>query len=107
MSRSESGVRAGAILLASSLAVAASSYLYNLICIRWLGAKGYGDVAALTALTMIVFLPLTGVQAAISREVAILRARTADDEITALIGKIARVGGLVAGAAALLVAVSA
>ena len=56
---------------------------------------------------MIVFLPLSGVQSAISREVAILRAHAADEEITALIRKVARVAGLVAGAAALVVAASA
>jgi len=73
--RAPGGVRAGAILLVSSAAVAASSYLYNLICIRWLGPKSYGEVAALTALSMIVFLPLLGVQTALAREVARLRGR--------------------------------
>jgi O-antigen/teichoic acid export membrane protein len=71
--RAPGGVRAGAILLVSIAAVAASSYLYNLICIRWLGPKSYGEVAALTALSMIVFLPLLGVQTALAREVARLR----------------------------------
>jgi O-antigen/teichoic acid export membrane protein len=71
--RAPGGVRAGAILLVSSGALAASSYLYNLICIRWLGPTSYGEVAALTALSMIVFLPLLGVQTALAREVARLR----------------------------------
>ena len=71
--RAQGGVRAGAILLVSSAAFAASSYLYNLLCIRWLGPKSYGEVAALTALSMIVFLPLLGVQTALAREVARLR----------------------------------
>jgi O-antigen/teichoic acid export membrane protein len=79
--RAPGGVRAGAILLVSSAGVAVSSYLYNLLCIRWLGPKSYGEVAALTAVSMIVFLPLLGVQAALAREVAQLRARAEADAI--------------------------
>jgi hypothetical protein len=33
-------------------------YLFNLVAIRWLGAPGYGEVAALTSLTLLVLLPL-------------------------------------------------
>jgi O-antigen/teichoic acid export membrane protein len=82
--RAPGGVRAGAILLASSAAVTASSYLYNLICIRWLGPASYGDVAALTAVSTIVFLPLLGVQSALAREVARLRAHGESDAVSRL-----------------------
>ena len=57
------------------MAVLAGAYAYNLVCIRWLGAADYGDVAALTALSTILLLPLLGVQAALAREVAAFRAR--------------------------------
>jgi O-antigen/teichoic acid export membrane protein len=84
--RAPGGVRAGAILLISSAAVAVSSYAYNLICIRWLGPTSYGEVAALTALSMIVFLPLLGVQTALAREVAKLRGRAE----AAMVGRLFR-----------------
>ena len=72
-------------MLAGTLAVLAGAYLYNLICIRWLGASGYGDVAALTALSTILLLPLLGVQAALAREVATFRANGNEAGIAALI----------------------
>jgi O-antigen/teichoic acid export membrane protein len=68
--RASTGIRAGGALLGGAAATLAGAYLYNLICIRWLGARDYGDVAALTAIATIVLLPLLGVQAALAREVA-------------------------------------
>lgn len=103
--RAPGGVRSGAILLASGAALTASSYLYNLICIRWLGPESYGDVAALTAVSMIVFLPLLGVQSALAREVARLRAGSEVAALGQLLrGTIIRTTILATGGAALLVA---
>jgi len=65
--------------------VLGGAYAYNLLCIRWLGASDYGDVAALTALSTIMLLPLLGVQAALAREVASYRARGDDEAIGALL----------------------
>jgi O-antigen/teichoic acid export membrane protein len=68
--RASTGIRAGGALLGGAAGTLAGAYLFNLICIRWLGAGDYGDVAALTAIATIVLLPLLGVQAALAREVA-------------------------------------
>ena len=72
--RASAGFRASGLLLLGSVAVLAGAYGYNLLCIRWLGPRDYGDVAALTALSTIVLLPLLGVQAALAREVSTYRA---------------------------------
>jgi O-antigen/teichoic acid export membrane protein len=79
------GVRASGLLLLGSVAVFSGAYGYNLLCIRWLGPRDYGDVAALTALTTIVLLPLLGVQAALAREVSMHRARGNEHAIAALL----------------------
>jgi O-antigen/teichoic acid export membrane protein len=68
--RASTGFRASGVLLAGVVANIGGGYLYNLICIRWLGPRDYGEVAALTAVATIVLLPLVGVQAALAREVA-------------------------------------
>jgi O-antigen/teichoic acid export membrane protein len=68
--RASTGLRASGILLGGVVANIAGAYAYNLLCIRWLGARDYGEVAALTAIATILLLPLLGVQAALAREVA-------------------------------------
>jgi O-antigen/teichoic acid export membrane protein len=79
------GVRASSLLLLGTGAVLAGAYGYNLLCIRWLGPRDYGDVAALTALSTIVLLPLLGVQAALAREVSTYRAHENERAIGALL----------------------
>ena len=101
--RSSAGVRASAALFAGTAAVLAGAYAYNLVCIRWLGARDYGDVAALTALSTILLLPLLGVQAALAREVAAFRANENAPALGALLALTMRRGVvLVAVAIALL-----
>jgi O-antigen/teichoic acid export membrane protein len=78
-------VRASSLLLLGAVAVLAGAYGYNLLCIRWLGPRDYGDVAALTALSTIVLLPLLGVQAALAREVSTYRAHGDEQAIGALL----------------------
>lgn len=90
--RASTGVRASAVLLAGTTAVLAGAYAYNLVCIRWLGVADYGDVAALTALSTILLLPLLGVQAALAREVAAFRARRNEPAIGALLAVTLRRG---------------
>jgi O-antigen/teichoic acid export membrane protein len=97
--RASTGVRASFVLLAGTLAVMVGAYAYNLVCIRWLGARDYGDVAALTALSTILLLPLLGVQAALAREVAGFRANENDAAIAALVRLTIRRGALLGGAA--------
>ena len=83
--RASAGVRASGLLLVGAVAVLAGAYAYNLLCIRWLGPRDYGDVAALTALSTIVLLPLLGVQAALAREVSTYRAHGNERAIAALL----------------------
>ena len=83
--RASAGVRASSLLLLGAVAVLAGAYGYNLLCIRWLGPRDYGDVAALTALSTIVLLPLLGVQAALAREVSTYRAHGDEQAIGALL----------------------
>lgn len=47
-----------------------AAYLYNVACIRYLGSRVYGDVAAILALNAIVALPLGSLQLVLAREVA-------------------------------------
>jgi O-antigen/teichoic acid export membrane protein len=103
--RASTGVRAGAVLFAGTTAVLAGAYAYNLVCIRWLGAAAYGDVAALTALSTILLLPLLGVQAALAREVAAFRARGNDSAIGALLALTLRRGAIAAALATLVLIV--
>lgn len=105
--RSSTGVRASALLLAGTVANVAGAYAFNLVCIRWLGARDYGDVAALTALSTILLLPLLGVQAAIAREVAAFRANADGGAIAALLQMTLRRGLLLgAGGVALLLVIA-
>jgi O-antigen/teichoic acid export membrane protein len=90
MARASTGVRASGYLLLGTVANIGGSYAYNLLCIRWLGPSGYGDVAALTALATMLTLPLLGVQAAIAREVATFRADRNEHKIDALLHLTAR-----------------
>jgi O-antigen/teichoic acid export membrane protein len=83
--RASTGVRASGVLLGSAAVTLAGSYLFNLICIRWLGARDYGDVAALTTIATMVLLPLVGVQAALAREVATFNAEKNDAAISSLL----------------------
>jgi O-antigen/teichoic acid export membrane protein len=83
--RASTGVRASGALLAGAAGTLAGAYLYNLICIRWLGARDYGDVAALTTIATILLLPLLGVQAALAREVATFKAEDNDAAISSLL----------------------
>ena len=75
-------------------------YGYNLLCIRWLGPRDYGDVAALTTLSTIVLLPLLGVQAALAREVSTYRAHGNERAIAALLRLTLRRTLVIGGAAA-------
>ena len=58
------------LLVGANVLGLAGNYLYTLICIRWLGAVRFGDVAAVMALATMISLPFTGLQAALARDVA-------------------------------------
>jgi O-antigen/teichoic acid export membrane protein len=68
--RASQGVRAGVILSAATLVLNGAAYVYYIACIRYLGARVYGDVAAMLALFALVTLPLVSVQSLLAREVA-------------------------------------
>jgi O-antigen/teichoic acid export membrane protein len=95
------------VLLIGTAAALAGAYAYNLLCIRWLRARDYGDVAALTTLATIIHLPLLGVQAALAREVAAFQAGGNERAIHALYRLALRRAALVTGGvAALLIALA-
>lgn len=82
-------------MVAAIAASSVGSYLFNLVAIRWLGAPGYGEVAALTSLTLLVLLPLVSIQNAVGRDVAHLSATARKAAVTALFRRwLARMLGL-------------
>src|SRR4051812_38135293 len=60
--RASEGVRAGVILSIATVILNGSAYIYAVACIRYLGSRGYGDVAAMLALFSLVSLPLVSIQ---------------------------------------------
>jgi len=68
--RTSHGFQGGVILAFATLVLNGCAYLYNVACIRYLGPRAYGDIAALLALTAVVALPLGSVQVILAREVA-------------------------------------
>jgi O-antigen/teichoic acid export membrane protein len=70
------GMRAGAIVLVGVVLANASAYLFQLLTARKLGPVEYGDVATLSAVILLVGLPLGGVQAFVARHVARDTSRT-------------------------------
>jgi O-antigen/teichoic acid export membrane protein len=68
--RTSQGVRAGAVLSLATLILNGGAYLYNVACIRYLGSRVYGDVAAMLALFAVISLPLASIQTLLAREVA-------------------------------------
>jgi O-antigen/teichoic acid export membrane protein len=68
--RGSQGIRAGAIVALATLVLNGSAYLYNVACIRYLGSRVYGEVAAMLALFLLVSLPLGSIQSLLAREVA-------------------------------------
>jgi O-antigen/teichoic acid export membrane protein len=67
---SSTGARASLKLVGANVVGLGGIYLYNLICIRWLGSARFGDVAAVTTLATILSVPFTGIQSALARDVA-------------------------------------
>src|ERR1043165_6089865 len=68
--RASQGVRAGAFLSVATLVLNGASYVYYVACIRYLGSRVYGDVAAMVALFSLVSLPLVSIQSLLAREAA-------------------------------------
>jgi O-antigen/teichoic acid export membrane protein len=64
------GVRAGVIVLVGFVLANAGNYAFQLLTARELGPLEYGDVATLSALTLLIGLPLGGVQVFVARHVA-------------------------------------
>ena len=75
--RSSQGFRSGLVLAFATIAFNGAAYLYNVACIRYLGSRGYGDVAPLLALGALVALPLGSMQIIVAREVAQLESQAA------------------------------
>lgn len=100
LARASTGARASGLLLVGTAAVLVGAYAFNLVCIRWLGPRAYGDVAVLAALSTILLLPLLGVQAALARQVAALVA-AGEEGATAVLARLALRRTLVAQAVGL------
>lgn len=85
--RRSSGARASALLLFASIAAGVGNYAFNLICIRLLGPASYADVAAITALSMIVLLPFSAYQTIYARDVARLAAKGQDSDVRNVVAR--------------------
>ena len=68
--RASRGVRAGMVVALATVVMNGAGYLYNVACIRYLGSRVYGDVAAVLALIALVSLPLGSLQLILAREIA-------------------------------------
>jgi O-antigen/teichoic acid export membrane protein len=68
--RASRGVRAGMVVAFATVVMNGAGYLYNVACIRYLGSRIYGDVAAVLALIALVSLPLGSLQLLLAREIA-------------------------------------
>ena len=93
--RSSHGFRSGLILALATIAFNGAAYLYNVACIRYLGSRGYGDVAPLLALGALIALPLGTVQIIVAREIAQLGSRAASAK---LLRRVTRRAVIVGGA---------
>jgi O-antigen/teichoic acid export membrane protein len=78
------GARSSALMVGAIAGASVGGYVFNLVAIRWLGAPGYGEVAALTSLTLLVLLPLVSIQYAVGRDVAHLWATARKAAVAAL-----------------------
>jgi O-antigen/teichoic acid export membrane protein len=77
-------VRGRALLFAFSIAAGIANYAFGLICVHRLGARSYADIAAVTSISMILTVPLTGLQAAYGRDVAMASGRQDQGMLAAL-----------------------
>jgi O-antigen/teichoic acid export membrane protein len=82
--------RAGAVLLFCSMAGHIGNYLYYVFAARALTPAEFAEVSAMTGLATIAFMPATGVQAALARDVAALTARGLPLEAQGLIRAVTR-----------------
>jgi O-antigen/teichoic acid export membrane protein len=58
------------VVALATIVMNGSGYVFNVACIRYLGSRIYGDVAAVLALAALVALPLGSLQIMLAREVA-------------------------------------
>jgi O-antigen/teichoic acid export membrane protein len=90
-----SGARSGLLLLVCSMTGHIGNYLYYVLAARALTPAEFAEVSAMTGLATIAFMPATGVQAAVARDVAALTARGRADEARGLTRAVARRVGCV------------
>jgi O-antigen/teichoic acid export membrane protein len=75
----------GLLMLAMSMCAHVGNYLYYVVALRILGPADYAQLSVVTALGNIAFVPFTGVQAAVAREVAASRVQGRDGEAGATV----------------------
>jgi len=78
-------VREGLIVLIASLIGHLGNFLFYVVAARNLEPGEFAALASLTSLALIVLIPISGVQAAMARDVAQSRARGDSDEVSAMI----------------------
>jgi O-antigen/teichoic acid export membrane protein len=93
--RASQGVRAGALLSAATLVLNGAGYVYYVGCIRYLGSRVYGDVAAMLALFALVSLPLASIQSLLAREAAQLPSANAVGALLRRATVLAAIAGVV------------
>jgi O-antigen/teichoic acid export membrane protein len=75
----------GVLLLGLSMLAHVGNYLFYVVALRLLGPVDYAQLAAVTAIGNIAFLPFSGVQAAVAREIAAARALGRDADAGAAV----------------------
>lgn len=81
--------RASVVLLFGSMLGHVGNYLFYVVSARAVGPAQFAEVSALAGgVAMIVFMPLVGVQAAVAREIARLRALGQREPIAALVRRL-------------------
>lgn len=78
-------VREGLTVLIASLVGHLGNFLFYVVAARSLDPGGFAALASLTSLALIVLTPISGVQAAMARDVAQSRARGDSVEVTEMI----------------------
>jgi O-antigen/teichoic acid export membrane protein len=94
-----SGRRAGLIVLIASFGGHAGNYLFYVIAARMVTPAEFAAISALIAFASICFMPVNGIQVAVARDVAVLRAAGRSAELAAYVRRLGRrlgIGGAVA-----------
>lgn len=85
-----SGRRAGLVVLLASFVGHGGNYLFYVIAARMVTPAEFAAISAIIAFATIVFMPVNGIQVAVARDVAMLRAGGRDDELAGYLRRLGR-----------------